>query len=177
MYNFIIMRQAAVLCVFYAFVLTLYSCSPAMDTQAHEEQYTANEKAGTPTDSTEKIMKMKTPSGATLFLEKAITPAEREKGLMFRKSLKKDHGMLFFFDNDERKAFWMKNTLIPLDIIFLDENFTVAKVFSSVPASYEGAPEKDISVVAYWGRYVLELPAGTSEGYGIEFGRQLHWIK
>lgn len=159
-----------------AFLFALHSCTPASDTQIYEKTYTATETADTPSVSIG-LMKMKTPSGAILILEKAITPAEREKGLMFRKTLAKDHGMLFFFNDDEKKAFWMKNTLIPLDIIFLDKNFTAAKVFSSVPASYEGAPDEEIPAVAYWGRYVLELPAGTAETYGIEFGKQLTEIK
>lgn len=118
-------------------------------------------------------IEMQTPAGNVLCLEKAITPGERERGLMFREELKKGHGMIFFFDDDERKAFWMKNTLIPLDIIFLDENFTVMKVFENVPNSYIGAPEKEIPAVAWWGRHVLEIPGGSHNEYGINFGSRL----
>ena len=118
-------------------------------------------------------VKMKTPSGDILCLEKAVTPEERRKGLMFRKSLPANHGMLFLFNDDSVKGFWMKNTFLPLDIVFLDENFVVLKVFSAVPAVQEGAPDSEIPSVAYWGRNVLEIPAGSSESYGLSFGKKL----
>ena len=118
-------------------------------------------------------MKAKTPSGHELCLELAISPAEREKGLMFRKELAEGHGLMFFFDDDSIKGFWMKNTLIPLDIIFLDENYAAVKIFENVPKSYIGAPENEIPTVSYWGRNVLELPAGNAGKYGLKFGAKL----
>ena len=55
-------------------------------------------------------------------VELAISPEERSRGLMFRESLDQDKGMLFIFEKEEKHAFWMKNTLIPLDIIWIDHN-------------------------------------------------------
>ena len=122
-------------------------------------------------------MKVKTPSGHELCLELAITPAEREKGLMFRKELAEGQGMMFIFDDDKIKSFWMKNTLISLDIVYLDENYTAVRIFDNVPNSYIGAPENEIPSVSYWGRNVLELPAGNAEKYGLRFGARLTDIR
>src|SRR4030042_2848822 len=55
-------------------------------------------------------------------VELAVTPEEREEGLMFRKNLDSDKGMLFIFEKEGKYGFWMKKTLIPLDIIWIDDN-------------------------------------------------------
>lgn len=57
-----------------------------------------------------------------IYIELAITPEERKKGLMHRKYLKEDHGMLFVFPKEDYLHFWMKDTYIPLDIGFFDED-------------------------------------------------------
>lgn len=131
------------------------------------------------TSKTEKNygMQLKMPSGDIICAEKAITPQERAKGLMFRKKLSKKTGMIFLFENDSVKSFWMKNTFIPLDIVFLDENFVVLKVFENVPASYENAPENEIPVLSYWARNVLEINAGAAKKYGIYFGKKIEIVK
>ena len=97
----------------------------------------------------------------------------RSLWLMFRENLPDGSWMLFTYDKPSIYSFWMKNTLISLDIIFLDEYFTVMKVFANVPSSYIGAPEREIPAVAWWGRYVLEIPGGSYEEYGIKFGSRL----
>lgn len=63
-----------------------------------------------------------------LKVEVADTPEARAHGLMFRKSLRDDEGMLFVFDDEERWAFWMKNTLVPLSIAFVDRNWRVVDI-------------------------------------------------
>lgn len=70
-----------------------------------------------------------TPKGATKFaVEIADNEAEREKGLMFRKSLAPDRGMLFDFHKPQPVAFWMRNTLIPLDIIYIQADGTILSI-------------------------------------------------
>lgn len=61
-------------------------------------------------------------------VEIAETPEERSRGLMYRESLDEGSGMLFIFDQEKRHSFWMKNTLIPLDIIWLDKNTKVVYI-------------------------------------------------
>jgi hypothetical protein len=61
----------------------------------------------------------------------AETEEEKEKGLMYVKNLPKDEGMLFIYDEPQTVGFWMKNTHIPLDIIFIDEDYEVISVYEA----------------------------------------------
>ncbi|RJQ19950.1 DUF192 domain-containing protein [Candidatus Woesearchaeota archaeon] len=104
---------------------------------------------------------------ASFTLEVARTAVEKQQGLMFRESLADDAGMLFIFDDTAPRGFWMKNTLIPLDMIYLDENFTVVEVKENVPPCTEDPCPTYVSVPA---RYVLEVNAGASARSGIRVG-------
>jgi uncharacterized membrane protein (UPF0127 family) len=73
------------------------------------------------------------PSGAVYRVEVARTPEEQARGLMFRESLPERTGMLFRFEDDGPHGFWMKNTMIPLDIVWLDENGQVVFVSENTP--------------------------------------------
>lgn len=70
-------------------------------------------------------------SGNTLALEVAATEQKRQSGLMFRDQLNKDEGMFFIFGSERDLSFWMKNTSISLDIIFLDKNLKVTSISSN----------------------------------------------
>ncbi|MBI2508329.1 DUF192 domain-containing protein [Candidatus Woesearchaeota archaeon] len=100
-------------------------------------------------------------------IEIADNPAERAKGLMFRKDLDKDSGMLFIFPNSEKHSFWMKNTFIPLDIIWIDENFKIVYIYENAQPCRESCnsitPNKDA-------KYVLEINAGLADKYKFEIG-------
>ena len=113
--------------------------------------------------------------GNALTLELALTPEEVQTGLMFRPTLAKDRGMLFVFDDERFPSFWMKNTLIALDLVFLDNTGTVVDVIADVqPCSAEPCPQFAPEQPA---RAVLEIAAGRAavlgiiEGYKIEFER------
>lgn len=71
--------------------------------------------------------------GETLMLQLALTPAEQQRGLMFRESLPEDHGMLFLFERPERRGFWMRNTSIPLDIGYFDTEGRLREVHKLFP--------------------------------------------
>ena len=65
-------------------------------------------------------------------VEVAKTNEEQVKGLMYRLELKKNEGMLFLFDNEKNTSFWMKNTFIPLDIIFINKNGSINKIYKNI---------------------------------------------
>lgn len=95
-------------------------------------------------------------------VEIADTPEKQEKGLMGRKSLPSDQGMLFIYDEPQDMLYWMKDTSIPLDIIFIDDDMEVVSVKQGQPMSEEPITEKDV-------QYVLEVNSDS----GIEEGDQL----
>ena len=100
--------------------------------------------------------------------ELATTPAERARGLMFREHLDEDKGMLFIFENDGKPSFWMKNTLIPLDIIWIDENKEVVFISKNAqPCKADFCPTITPSKNA---KYVLELNANTTDKIGMSVG-------
>ncbi|MDO8507994.1 MAG: DUF192 domain-containing protein [bacterium] len=101
-------------------------------------------------------------------VEIARTYAEHEKGLMSRESLPADHGMLFVFRESSRYSFWMKNTLIPLDIIWLDENGKVVYIKENTKPCGEGLCETmkpDTPAL-----YVLEINSGKVKEVGLNVG-------
>src|SRR6516164_11476516 len=102
-------------------------------------------------------------SGAHHFtVELALSPAQMEQGLMFRRTLAPDAGMLFDFKQPTVATMWMRNTLIPLDMLFVDANGTIVNIRArAVPGS-----DAIISAAAPV-RAVLELNGGTAERLGI----------
>lgn len=100
-------------------------------------------------------------SGEEFYVEIAATPEEQRVGLMFRESLPQDEGMLFIFDEESEKVFWMKNTLIPLDMVFFDSNWTVVEVKRGVLPCKDDPCERYKSLPA---RYVLEVNSGAASG-------------
>ena len=97
-----------------------------------------------------------------LSVELATNDAARERGLMWRTKLADGEGMLFIFPDSEHHTFWMKNTLIPLDMIFIGEDDKVVGVVQNAePRSLDPREVDGLS------RYVLEVPAGWSQKAGI----------
>ena len=101
-------------------------------------------------------------------VEVADTPQKQSQGLMSRENLKLDHGMLFIFDDESILSFWMKDTLIPLDMIFVDETFRIINVVdNALPCNIEPCPDYSSEKPA---KYVLEVNAGFVETNDIEAG-------
>ncbi|MBV2360975.1 DUF192 domain-containing protein [Thalassococcus sp. CAU 1522] len=93
---------------------------------------------------------------------------ERARGLMHVESMPASTGMLFVYERPQRVAFWMKDTLIPLDMIFADENGVVRKVHHRAePGSWKSIPGGDAI------QYVLEINGGLAQQLGIAVGTQM----
>ncbi|MDO8593297.1 MAG: DUF192 domain-containing protein [bacterium] len=107
--------------------------------------------------------------GVSLRIEYATTSAARERGLGGRASIPNDYGMLFVFPRDDKYGFWMKDTLVPLDIFWLDAKGQVIYIAPDVATStypnvlYPSAPA----------RYVLETAAGFAKAHDIVIGTPL----
>ena len=107
--------------------------------------------------------------GETSFLvEIADTIAERSRGLMFRESMPRRSGMLFVYDRPGPASFWMKNTLIPLDMIFIDQTGTVAHIHHEAIPGDLTAIHGGSKVLA-----VLEINGGLAQQYGLSVGDQV----
>lgn len=104
-----------------------------------------------------------TPKGSIIFAEVADTPDKRAQGLMYRTAMEKDHGMLFIFPELGYWTFWMKNTKIPLDILWLDNKGTIIHIESNVPicTRVDDHCPRHYSYKQSW--QVLELNAGIAE--------------
>lgn len=101
----------------------------------------------------------------TAQVEIADTEAEQEYGLMNRTSMPQDHGMLFIFDYQANLSFWMKDTLIPLDMVFLDSNDRIVDIYkNATPLSEYVYTSKSPS------KYVIELNGGYCDTHGIKIG-------
>jgi len=102
-------------------------------------------------------------------VEVARTEPQQAQGLMNRRALAPNAGMIFPFDPPRPASFWMRNTLIPLDLIFVRTDGTIARIATGVPLS-----EEEI-VVAESLTAVLEIPGGRAAQLGIRVGDRVSW--
>jgi uncharacterized membrane protein (UPF0127 family) len=107
-------------------------------------------------------------------IEIADDDAERARGLMFRDDMAADHGMLFIHDSEAPQSYWMKNTRIPLDILYFDDNRRLVSQQRDVPPCSLGdqCPPYPSDAPA---RYVLELNAGQAAQLKLETGAELRF--
>lgn len=103
-----------------------------------------------------------------LTVEMAVTPRQRQVGLMFRESMPEDRGMLFIFEEEEHQAFWMKNTYIPLDMVFIDSTGRVVHVHENAKPEDETVIHSQKPAMA-----VLEVNAGMAKPLGLVPGSQI----
>lgn len=106
-------------------------------------------------------------SDVSVSVEIADNLEEQTVGLMYRTSLEENQGMLFVFENEEQKIFWMKNTKIPLDIIFIDADGVIVDMKENFQPCVVEECEKYYSKPA---QYALEVNAGFVEEHGVVIG-------
>lgn len=105
-----------------------------------------------------------------LYIELADTPSKRMEGLMFRKNMEQDDGMLFKFNRSDNYSFWMSNTYIPLDIAFLSDEGTIMQIDKMYPLSTKSITSKNKC------KYVLEVNQGWFKNNGLKEGDKLGGI-
>ena len=101
-------------------------------------------------------------------VELALSPAQRSQGLMFREDLDEDRGMLFDFGEPQQATMWMRNTYVPLDMLFIDEHGRITQIAADVQPLSDAVIASREPV-----RAVLELRGGVSANLGIKPGDQV----
>jgi uncharacterized membrane protein (UPF0127 family) len=103
-------------------------------------------------------------------VEVVTEPADQARGLMYRRSLGKESGMLFIFGREEPQGFWMKNTLIPLDMIFISRDLVIVDITTMQPCITDPCPDYTSRQPAL---YVLEVNAGYCRSRNIIIGDKI----
>ncbi|RZP15628.1 MAG: DUF192 domain-containing protein [Flavobacteriales bacterium] len=107
----------------------------------------------------------------TLDIEIAQTDYETQTGLMYRKSMEEHQGMLFIFQEEQPRSFYMKNTEFSLDIIYINKKKEVVSIQkNTIPYDKNSLPSGEPVL------YVLEIKAGLSDRWGIEIGDSVRWL-
>lgn len=120
------------------------------------------------------------PDKATVIAEIADNPVTQARGLMFREKLEEKEGILFVFGSDAPRSFWMMNTLIPLDLLFISKNLTIVDIKENFePCKEQDEPGSTTDIfscpryVSKPAAYVLEVNAGFVKKHGIKTGDRM----
>jgi uncharacterized membrane protein (UPF0127 family) len=122
-------------------------------------------KGGPAADAPRVVLETAAGARHAVVVELARTDAQRARGLMHRASLPEDQGMLFLFDETEEHPFWMKDTPLPLDMLFLDEEGRVVGIVER--AAPRTTTQRTVGVPS---RYVLEVNGGWARAHGVAAG-------
>lgn len=150
--------------------MALLACSPQQ--QAEATPTPAGQSAAHPVSGLEVVpLTVTSQSGKHGFrVEVARSPSEQAKGLMFRTELGPNEGMIFPYDPPQQVSFWMKNTPLPLDIIYIGTDGRISNIAAQTePYSLESLPSIGLT------RLVLEIPGGRAEELGIAPGDKVEW--
>ena len=102
---------------------------------------------------------------STVYVEVADTPDKEQRGLMYRTSLDPDRGMLFIFDGDGQRSFWMQNTPLPLDMVFVNSKYEIVDI------NRNATPYSTTTYTAQLPcKYVVEVNGGYCDAHGIGIG-------
>ena len=146
------------------FVLALGACSQKAPAPAASGQ-TVGSLAPLPSGPTASVWVDKEGGQINVRVEVADSPAEREQGLMYRRELEADAGMLFLFPREAQQTFWMKNTFLPLDMIFIRADLSIAGIVENAePMTLTRRSVPEVS------QYVLEVNGGFAAQHGVKQG-------
>ena len=114
------------------------------------------------------------PDGFVVAVEIAADDERRAQGLMYRDRIDPGHGMLFLFPQENVLSFWMKNTRIPLDMIFIDSQRRIAGIVeNAAPCKFDPCPSYGTNDIS---RYVLEVGGGQAKAHGLKKGDVLQFV-
>lgn len=108
----------------------------------------------------------------TIDIELAEASEERRIGMMFRTSMEENQGMFFIFPYETRQSFWMKNTILPLDMIFINSSNEIVTIHKNTTPYAETQYPSTRSA-----QYVLEMNAGYCDRVGIKEGDKIGWMR
>ncbi len=153
-----------------ALMLAVAACSPQAAEQVPQQTSAASATVD-PESGLEVIpVTVTTSTGTHTFqAEVAATREQQNRGMMFRNEMGADEAMLFPYEQPDMLSFWMRNTVLPLDIIFIDEDRKVINIADGIPYNEESV-FSDREAIA-----VLELIGGRSEELGIAPGDSVEW--
>ncbi len=168
------MRALALLVAAPVLIVAASSCARGEAPPVARPGVAATQKrpaTGPQTDLPRATVIVETPGGPLPFdVQVADDDAERQTGLMFTEKLREDEGMLFVFERERHNSFWMKNTLIPLDMLFIDDDLVVVGIVENAePMTTVGRAVPGDS------RYVLELAGGSARRLGLTAGQQVRF--
>ncbi|MCX7876686.1 MAG: DUF192 domain-containing protein [Melioribacteraceae bacterium] len=107
---------------------------------------------------------------SSIDIEIADTDEQRQLGLMFRDKMEQNQGMLFIFDYEAPQAFWMHNTILPLDIIYVNSKMEIVRIIKNAK------PMNDTSLPSIKpAKFVVEVNAGYCDNFGIKEGDKIVW--
>ena len=107
-------------------------------------------------------------AGTSLHVELARTENEAARGLMYRRAMPSDRGMLFRMQDRKEQRFWMRNTCIPLDMVFIDDDGVIVGILENVPTLNDA--ERTVGCASSW---VLETNAGWTRRHGVVAGQRV----
>jgi len=121
-------------------------------------------------EGTLSIIRQSNPEPLVVTIEVADNETERNQGLMYRRHMEQNQGMLFFMEELEEQRFYMRNTYISLDIIYVDQDKKIVSIAKNTETLNDNSIPSNGNAL-----YVLELVAGYADTYGLQVGDQLEW--
>ena len=166
---FIVVLGLIILLIFY-FIIKLIPTDNTPVEQMKTSEQESNLSIQFKKEGTLSFLSSKGDTLANIDIELADTENKRMQGLMYRKTMEEKQGMLFVFSIEEPQSFWMKNTILPLDILFVNIERKIVKVHkNAVPFSLDPCP----SILP--ALYVVEVNAGFTDKFNIKEGDIVNW--
>ena len=166
------MHRFSLIAAVVAIMISFAGCTSDSPEPVHPPKHIGS---GQPQFEKEGTLNFLKPDGSvvsTIDIEIADTPDQQQRGLMNRSFMQNDQGMLFIFDEERPQSFWMKNTIIPLDIIYVNSKMNIVSIAeNTTPYSEQSIPSRGPAI------YVVEVNGGYAAQFGLQAGYQIQYTK